>query len=309
MILEMMISGLCVFARESCRVGDARGLHILTMNHTAHEPQLIVPALYVETLAEGDDPKTFSPDHVIDVPWKVGDPAGRVQLLVWDLRGYRLDFEKPPSVGIREATRTASVMKPDYSPGAKKNIPADFSWVPELHRAADVANEKALALPGVLDPETLPGYASSRFMTLQVNPTGSNKDNWVEAVIDPEWKDKVFGFEEHYKQALADRVSLKVTTADPTMNLLLYSYATGKFEKTIRLKAAAGNKPVPVTVSNLPSSLETYVPGNPLHHFKPLYDVLRFDVDQKRVCPAEVPKMNAGAQVVKCTLCSVCGGP
>lgn len=300
MTFEMTISGLCAFVRKSCKLKDAKALHVLMLNHRTHEPKLLVNGLYVEPIAKDEDPAVYSPDDVLDAP-------DGEQLFIWNLRGYRVDFATPFAVGIREGARDGHVKRPDASSGAVKNRPEDFSWVPELHRATGVPLTKALADPDALKEDMPPGYVSSRLMTLGVNPTDKNTDNWVEAVVDPDSLDRVFTFENTgYEQALADRVRLTVKS-DEAPQLLLHSYARGMVTKTIRLRQLPLEPKVAVSVSNLPSHLESFMKGDSLEHFMAFYDILLDDPAQKRRPPHEYAGMSV--QPVKCTLCSVCGGP
>lgn len=315
MAFEMTISGLCAFVRKSCKLKNAQELHVLMLNHKSHEPKLVVNAVYLEPVAKGEDPEPYSPDEVLDMP------DGQ-QLFIWNLRGYRLDFDKPPRIGIREGTREPEATKPDYAQG-KKNLRNDFSWIPELHRALGVGMHDAMAPPQALDQDMPPGYVSSRLMKLEVNSTehadGNPDDNWVEAVIDNDSMDRVFAFESGYEQVLADRVLLTLNSEDAPL-LKLYSYAQERATRRIRLRRLPREPKVSVSVSNLPSAVESFVKGDPLKHFMAFYDLApghlmafqdavagHHDAGRMRM---EGPREHPGVSVqpVKCAVCATCGG-
>lgn len=308
MVLEILISGLCAFVRESCALTEAKGMHVLMLNDTAHDPRLVVDARFVELLAPADDRAMYSPNETIDL-------ADGSQLFVWNLRGYRLDFEGSPKIEVREGSRTLDNVtneytkkKPDYGSGAVQNTPNDFSWVPEIHRACGVSPEKAKADPRAMDESMPPGYVAARLERLEVAKTGSGAGSFLDASVDDVWKDRVFMFGElDYQQVLADRVRLSLKFGSSPTTLELYSYAQGKVEKKIVLRPPPLQDTARVSVSNLPALRSTYKAGDELHHFMALYDLLEPNADQK----CGVPEEGTGSSSipVKCAFGCLCGEP
>ncbi len=305
MVLELMISGLCAFARESCKVDNAQAVHVLMLKgHTDHLPRLVVPAKFVKAIPKLSSPAIVaarSPDEVVDL-------ADGTQSFIWNLSGHRLEFVDPPAaIGIWEGRRDPATQEPDYGAHPPRDGPEDFSWVPELHKACNVSWDKAKAKTETLDQDKLPSYALARLMRLAVTPSAANKGNWLEAGIDERWQKAVFGFSANYKQVMADRAKLTMRFADgKPLVIRLVPYATG-VTREIHLTPPPMTSTVRASLSNLPTLHEEYVKGDELTHFNAFFELLQPDAAQKCEAPAENKGISAGP--AKCTICSVCGGP
>jgi hypothetical protein len=303
MVLEILVSGLCAFVKESCALGNAKAMNIVMLKgHEQHSPRLVIESHWVKAPDAGDSQAVKDGRILQEV---VDLPDGK-QFFVWDLTGCRFEVVGAPSIGIFEGSRDASSTRPNEEQHAKKNLPDDFSWIPELHKTCGVPVREALAHPDTLDDTKLPSSANARMMRLTVDPTATAKDSWLDAEFNQfnqKIKDQsVYEFDtKPYRQVLADRGRLTLQLTHLPIRLRLVAYKDGSVRE-IQLEPPIGVSQVSMTLSNLPKSREEY--NGEIKHFEAYQDILA-----KPLTTCAVPKEEEQhIQPVKCPICAECGG-
>ena len=308
MVVEILITGLCAFVRESCAMGNAKAMHVVMLKgRESHAPRLLIDSDNVQPPAAGDSQEVKN-GRVLE---EVFDLPDGNQYFMWDLTGVRFEIVGAPAIGIVEGGRDASSSKPNDDPHGKKDQPDDFSWVPELHKTCGVTVDRAKAKPVFLDDTKLAPEAVARMMKLDVEPTATAKKNWLEAEYHITMDNQpvfVFGAT-GYKQVLADGAKLTMEITSLPVRLRLVGYKDG-FTREIILKAPTsgpGSKLIKIALSNMPRTQEAADPE--IKHFVAYKDLLLKDPGTC-VLPKEEGSQDQRAHhvsPVKCTICSSCG--
>jgi len=308
MILEIVITGLSAFVRDTCEVDKSKTLNVLMLKGHAgmeHKPRLLIEAKYV-------DPTKVTKDW----PTEVVSLADGTQMLVWDLEGSIVNIPKAPAIGIYEGHRKAKTKRgwdsdvADFGSHPKDNAPQDVSWIPDIDRVCRRDPGTIGIDKDAFDATKIPAYATARMMTLKVTDSASNEDNWLEAGIDvddPHAKTQVFKFNDDYSQLLADSARLQMTIKKVDRVEVKLIDLTTKEERTITVRMAGGET-VPISISNLPNQHIPYSPGDPIDHFSAYFELIK-NPTNKVDCSVPAEPVGIHVQPVKCTLCITCGPP
>jgi hypothetical protein len=339
MVLEILISGLVAFVRESCKVTDKSKIQIVMVkgehdtDDKRHKPRLIADVLDVQPPDDGD----LLPDEIIEIE--------ESQWAVWSLENYQIEIMKAPKIQIVEGKRSKVNGKDEYArktpkkKGAKQDPRDDFSWAPEMGRACDLP-KKHVAPKAEVSTDGELGYgaddkrvvfAVARFRSLYLEPYTNSGASRLEPVIKKSEEQKVFAFGRYpYSQVLADSAKLAMTLPDadpPIITICLVKLDPntpnpsddGACEKKIRLKPRKGKDTVSISVSNLPNLRPEDPDPNKLEEVMHFRDYVRlFDLPVNAVCetPKEVKTTKAspamdeqdkGVHPVKCVICADCG--
>ena len=307
MVIEILISGLCAFVKDTCAAGKTKAVSVVMLKGNAdHHPRLVVDARDVKPPGDKDSPDVMNARHLADV---IDLPDGR-QFFVWDLTGCRLEIVDAPSIEIWEGRRDPASVRPDTRAHALKDPPDDFSWAPDLHAACSTSPAAAPPDPDASNDSVLPAYAVARLTKLNVAPNSPTTSNWLEGqFLMDVGSEPVFTLGASDKQVLADRarLTMQIPTSEIRLRLVPYD-ANGAAREIVLRQLAAGIDRVSVSLSNLPSVQEPKTMS--IEHFSAYWDLLPANARKNCIVPKE-EESQAGSlhhvYPVKCTICRVCG--
>ena len=312
MVVEILVSGLCAFVRDTCAAGKTKGVSVVMLKgDMPHHPRLVVNAHDVLKPADNDSGEVVNGRQLAEV---VDLPDGE-EYFVWDLTGCRLEIVQAPSIEIWEGKRNPKSSKPDDRPHAGEDPPDDFSWAPNDQDSCSTTPRETPVDPDALNDDVLPSYADARLMKLKVAPNTPATSNWLETQILGELsKEPEYEYGNNSKPVLADRARLTLGMPSGTAVLRLVPYDKANPVREIHLTQLAvtgpGSDRVRVTISNLPNVRE--VPKASVDHFADYWKLL--PTANMKNCSVPVDKAmktDPGKHVypVKCTICQACGFP